>query len=165
MCSAVVKKFDKNLGTEYSEQVQALLEKHGYFQSERMTRLATFYDGLVQLICAVSDGLRDQVDALVAVIKEQHPTYVPRTATEIAEVPEEKLKWYRPTTSRVVLGGFTILLSIWGMIVGLALRPDPVGTLVHLGYPIAFILAFSNGANGAANSMGTSVGAKALTLR
>lgn len=145
--------------------MQSLLAERGYFKSDQLDRLQRYYDGLLALVGSVSTGLQQQIDELSGETKKEHPTYVPEKATEEPEEAEEEVPWYKPTKSRVVIGVIITLMGIWGMVVGLALRPDALGVLVHLGYPVAFVLAFSNGANGAANSMGTSVGAKALTLR
>ena len=51
------------------------------------------------------------------------------------------------------------------LIIVFAVQPRKTDTLVILGVIGAIILAFANGANDIANSMGTSVGANALTLK
>jgi phosphate/sulfate permease len=67
-------------------------------------------------------------------------------------------KW---TISTFVL----IIIIFIGLIFNYGVQPERTQTLVYLGILGAVILSIANGANDIANSMGTSVGANALTLK
>ena len=76
-------------------------------------------------------------------------------------LPCTSYSYRRWTLFLFALGSVVVL----GVILSYGIRPERTQTLVYLGVIGAVILAFANGANDIANSMGTSVGAGALTLK
>ena len=74
--------------------------------------------------------------------------------------------WSDPPQCKRHLAAWTLALALFaGCIAVVSLQPERMGRLAVLGGYAAALVAFANGANDIANSVGTSVGAGALTLR
>ena len=73
--------------------------------------------------------------------------------------------WPLACRQSTVLGAVLVVISSVIVILALAVQPERTRTLVYLGVIGAVVLSFANGANDICNSMGTSVGAGALTLK
>ena len=63
-----------------------------------------------------------------------------------------------------LLLGAVIFITVLSLVLSLWIQPKREMTLFIIGLIASFLLAFANGANDIANSVGTSVGAGALTL-
>lgn len=161
-------RYEKKTGMLCKEEIMAEMVKRRYFDSDQMSQLVDYYSCIKKLLMASHPSITSYLDDEITRIKAPAPYIIDAgsNGTEAhtkASVEIQGIRRY--LTTKNVVGLLCLLLGFYGMIVGLSADPSAVEMLVYLGIPVAFIMAIANGANDIANSMGTSVGASALTLK
>lgn len=158
----IVKKFDKKTRDNTAQHVASEMKRRKPFQDERLDKLRSSYQGLSQLIKALGGIAEKCLETSVDIEHEKLPS--PYEVVPKETKPAVK-RWKRFINLRVLSGLLLILSGIYATIVAVGIKPSLIEALVFVAVPVAFLMAAANGANDIANSMGTSVGAGALTMR
>ena len=147
------------------------MKRQNAFADDRLDQLAHSYQGLYELVAQLKGEPADFLNRKMQDIQEElPPPYEEVNITAAAEAdaeadPSWKKRCMSSMSPSVIIAILLILTGAYAMIVGLGVNPTLIETAVFIGVPVAFLMAAANGANDIANSMGTSVGAGALTVR
>ena len=145
------------------------MKRQKAFVDDRLDHLAHSYQGLYELIAQLKGEPADFLNRKMQDIREELPPpyeEVKDPGPPAAEPdPSWKQRCMSSMSASVVIAILLIVTGAYAMVVGLGINPSLVETAVFIGVPVAFLMAAANGANDIANSMGTSVGAGALTVR
>lgn len=167
----IVKKFDKKVTAWRSAEVNREMKRQNAFADDRLDQLAHSYQGLYELVAQLKGEPTDYLNRKMQDIQEELPppyeevNVVAAVEADAEADPSWKKRCMSSMSPSVIIAILLILTGAYAMIVGLGFNPTLIETAVFIGVPVAFLMAAANGANDIANSMGTSVGAGALTVR
>eukprot|EP00163_Fabomonas_tropica_P009802 TRINITY_DN196_c0_g1_i20.p1 TRINITY_DN196_c0_g1~~TRINITY_DN196_c0_g1_i20.p1 ORF type:complete len:634 (-),score=157.41 TRINITY_DN196_c0_g1_i20:283-2160(-) len=165
----IIKKHDKITQFEDKQNWEAWVAEENLYDNPAFAQTRERMQELEQKVMVTSTTLHTLLKESLAALQtpEEEPEEPGLLPTAFWAKVVKAFPWMKGTKGQgvVIFAVFFLVFLCYEHVIIFDVKPTPLGTLFYIGIPCAFMLAFANGANDAANSLGTSVGAAALTLR